>query len=127
MATLSGFCGILAALISAVGLYGVMSYLVVRRTNEIGVRLALGAERASIIMLILRQASGLLAAGVLAGGVATLALARTVSSLLFGLKPYDTLTLVEAVLLLTVVTAVASYVPAYRAARIEPLVAIREE
>ena len=127
MATLSGFFGLLAALISAVGLYGVMSYLVVRRTNEIGVRLALGAGRTSIVTLILRQAGGLLAAGVLAGGITTLALARTVRSLLFGLEPYDTLTLMEAVLLLALVTAVASYVPAHRAARIEPLAAIREE
>jgi len=127
MATLSGFFGVLGALISAVGLYGVMSYLVVRRTNEIGVRMALGAGRGSIVALILRQAALLLAVGVVAGGVLTLALAGAAKSLLFGLKPFDASTLAMAVALLTAVTALASYLPARHAARIEPLTAIREE
>ena len=127
MATLSGFFGALAALISAVGLYGVMSYLVARRTHEIGVRMALGAGRGSIVALILRQAGVLLAAGVLAGTIVTLALAGVAKSLLFGLKPYDASTLTMAVVLLAAVTLVASYLPAQRASRIEPLAAIREE
>ncbi|HTQ58255.1 MAG TPA: ABC transporter permease [Bryobacteraceae bacterium] len=127
MATLSGFFGALAALISAVGLYGVMSYLVARRTNEIGVRIALGAGRGRIVALVLRQAAALLAAGVVAGTIVTLALAGVAKSLLFGLKPYDAATLTMAVVLLTAVMIAASYLPARRAARIEPLAAIRDE
>jgi predicted permease len=127
MATLSGFFGALAMLISAVGLYGVMSYLVVRRTNEIGVRIALGATRGVIVALILRQASKLLAIGAAVGLVLTLAAAGTAKSILFGLKPYDAATLVLATALLAAVTAAASYLPARRAARLEPVVALREE
>jgi predicted permease len=127
MATLSGFFGALAMLISAVGLYGVMSYLVVRRTNEIGVRIALGATRGSILALVLRQASKLLAISSAAGLVLTLAATGAAKSILFGLKPYDAATLVLATALLAGVTAAASYLPARRAARLEPVVALREE
>jgi predicted permease len=127
MATLSGFFGLLGALIAAVGLYGVMSYLVVRRTNEIGVRMALGAARSSIVALILRQAGFLLAIGVPAGAVLSLAVTGAARSLLFGLKPFDVSTIAMAVALLTAVAALASYLPARRAARIEPVTAIRED
>jgi putative ABC transport system permease protein len=127
MATLSGFFGLLASLISAVGLYGVMSFLVVRRTGEIGIRIALGAGRASIAALIVRQASVLLAIGVAVGILLTLAIAGAANSILFGLKPYDFGTLALATALLTAVTAAASFLPARRAARLEPMVALREE
>ena len=127
MATLSSFFGGLAALISAVGLFGVMSYLVVRRTTEIGVRMALGASRGSIVALVLRQASLLLGIGIAAGTLLTLALAGTVRSILYGLEPYDARTLLLAAGLLTAVTAAASYLPARRAARLEPIDALREE
>jgi putative ABC transport system permease protein len=127
MATLSGFFGALAALISAVGLYGVMSYLVVRRTSEIGVRMALGAGRGKIVALILRQASVLLVIGVSAGILLTLAFAGATRSILFGLKPYDARTLLLASALLAMVTAAASYLPAWRAGRLAPMVALREE
>jgi len=127
MATLSGFFGLLAMLISAVGLYGVMSYLVVRRTNEIGVRIALGATRGAIVTLVLRQATKLLAIGAAVGLVLTLAAASTAKSILFGVKAYDAATLVLATALLAAVTVAASYLPARRAARLEPVVALREE
>jgi len=127
MATLSGFFGGLAALISAIGLYGVMSYLVVRRTNEIGLRMALGAGRGSVVALIFRQAGVLMAIGIAAGIGLTLALAGVARSILFGLQPYDPRTLAMAALLLALVAAAACYLPARRAARLEPIVALREE
>jgi predicted permease len=127
MATLSAFFGALATLISAVGLYGVMSYLIVRRTNEIGVRIALGAGQGAIVALILRQASKLLAIGVAAGILLTIAIAGTAQSILFGLKSYDATTLALATALLSAVTVVASYLPARRAAHLEPMAALREE
>jgi predicted permease len=127
MATLSGFFGALAAFISAVGLFGVMSYLVVQRTNEIGVRMALGAGQGNIVALILRQAGLLLAIGIATGTLLTLALAGTVKSIVFGVKPYDARVLLLAAVLLAVVAAAASYLPARRAARVEPVVALREE
>jgi putative ABC transport system permease protein len=127
MATLSSFFGALAVFISAVGLFGVISYLVVQRTSEIGVRMALGARPDSIVALILRQAGMLLAIGIAAGSVVTLGLAGTVKSILFGLKPYDARIVVLAAALLAAVAAAASYLPARRAARVEPIVALREE
>ena len=127
MATLSSFFGILAAMIAALGLYGVMSYLVARRTNEIGVRVALGAGRGDIVSLILRQSTALLAMGLAVGTVLAMAAGRYVSSLLFGLKPNDSLTFVLAILLLAAITQAASYIPARRAARLEPMTALREE
>jgi putative ABC transport system permease protein len=127
MATLSGFFGGLAALIAAIGLYGVMSYLVVRRTNEIGVRIALGADRRNILALIMRQAGVLLAIGLATGTLLALAAATAAQSMLFGLKPYDAGTLALAAALLAAVTAAASYLPARRAARLDPMAALREE
>jgi ABC-type antimicrobial peptide transport system permease subunit len=127
MATLSGFFGFLAALIAAVGLYGVMSYLVVRRTNEIGIRMALGADGRDVLALIMRQAGTLLAIGLAAGTLMALAAAQAARSMLFGLKPYDAATLGIAGAILAAVTVVASYVPARRAARLEPVTALREE
>jgi ABC-type antimicrobial peptide transport system permease subunit len=89
MATLSTFFGVLATLIAAIGLYGVMSYMVARRTNEIGIRMALGAASGQILSLILRQSAGLLAIGLGVGTVISLTLAPYVESLLFGLRPHD--------------------------------------
>jgi predicted permease len=127
MASLSSLFGLLAALIACVGLYGVMSYTVARRTNEIGVRIALGANRASIKVLILRQAGGLLAIGIAIGLAFALAVTRTIQSMLFGLKPHDAQTFILAAILLASVTLLASYLPARRAARLEPMTALREE
>jgi ABC-type antimicrobial peptide transport system permease subunit len=127
MATLSSFFGILATLIAAIGLYGVMSYLVARRTNEIGVRMALGANQSQIVSLILRQSTGLLAVGLAAGAILSIAAGQTVKSLLFGLQPNDAGTLAVAILLLAIMTQAASYLPARRAACLEPTAALREE
>jgi putative ABC transport system permease protein len=127
MATLSGFFGALAALIAAIGLYGVMSYLAARRTNEIGIRIALGADRRNILELIMRQAGALLAIGLAAGTLLALAMAGTAQSMLFGLKSYDPTTLTLAAAVLAAVTLAASYLPARRAACLEPMAALREE
>ncbi len=127
MATISSFFGVLAALIAALGLYGVMSYLVARRTSEIGVRVALGANRGDILSLILRQSAALLAIGLAAGAVLALVAARYVASLLFGLRSNDAGTFVLAILLLAAITQGASYLPARRASRLEPMTALREE
>src|SRR4029077_9232389 len=92
MATLSGFFGGLAALIATIGLYGVMSYMVTRRRIEIGIRMALGADRGSVVRLVVREASVLLGAGLLVGSVLAIGAARAAESLLYGLRPWDPLT-----------------------------------
>jgi len=127
MATLSGFFGALAAILAVIGLYGVISYMVARRTNEIGIRMALGANGAGIVRLILREAMLLLGIGLIAGAALALAAARTASSMLFGLKPYDPATLAFAIVTLAFVAIAASYIPARRAAGVDPMVALREE
>ena len=127
MATLSGFFGGLAALIAAIGLYGVMSYTVARRRNEIGVRVALGADRRHVVRMVMGEAGGLLAAGLAIGVPAALAVTRFASALLFGVTPRDPATLAAAVVGLAVVAALASYVPALRASRLEPIEALRDE
>jgi putative ABC transport system permease protein len=127
MATLSGFFGALAALIATIGLYGVMSYMVARRRNEIGIRMALGADRRDVVRMVMREAGVLLGAGVLVGLVAAVAAARTATKLLFGLQPGDPATLLMAAAGLGLVAMLASYVPALRASRLEPTEALREE
>jgi putative ABC transport system permease protein len=127
MATLSGFFGFLAVLLATVGLYGVISYTVARRTNEIGIRVALGAQRGDVIGMIMGEAGILLVLGVMVGGALALVAARAATSLLYGLKPHDPLTLALAVLVLAVVAAAASFLPAHRAARLDPMTALREE
>jgi predicted permease len=127
MATLSGFFGGLAAILAVIGLYGVISYMVARRTNEIGIRMALGADGAGIVRLILREALLLLGIGLLVGVGLALAAARTASAMLFGLKPYDPATLAFAIVTLAMVAIAASYIPARRAAGVDPMVALREE
>jgi len=127
MATLSGFFGGLAALLAVIGLYGVISYMVARRTNEIGIRMALGASASGIAKLILSEALLLVGAGVIVGAALALAVGRTAASMLFGLKPYDPPTLIGAVAALTGVALAASLIPARRAAGVDPMVALREE
>lgn len=111
----------------AVGLYGVMSYVVARRRSEIGLRIALGAGRSDVLVLVLRETAVLLAVGMAAGIVCALALGRSASTLLFGLEPHDPVTLLGAASLLAVVAALASYLPARRASRLDPMVALRSE
>ena len=127
MATLSGFFGFLAALLAAIGLYGVISYMVVQRTKEIGIRMAIGAERVDVLGLILREAGLLTVTGLVIGAGLALGAAQAAKSLLYGLKPRDPLTLVAAVVVLSAVAAFASFWPAYRASKLDPLIALRYE
>jgi len=127
MATLSGFFGFLAALLAAIGLYGVISYMVVQRTKEIGIRMAIGAERLDVLKLILREAGTLTVTGLLIGAALALGSAQAAKSLLYGLQPRDPLTLVAAVLVLSAVAAFSSFLPAYRASKLDPLIALRYE
>ena len=127
MATLSGFFGGLAVLIATIGLYGVMSYMVARRRMEIGVRMALGADRGTVIRMIVHEAAALLVAGLLIGAVLSVFAARTAETFLYGLKPGDPLTIALAMAGLATVTLLASWVPARRASRLAPTVALREE
>jgi len=127
VATLSLFFGALALLLACIGLYGVMSYDVARRTQEIGIRMALGASAGQVMRLVLRQTLVWVALGIALGlGVALLG-TQWAESLLFGLQPHDPLTIGLAALLLLAVAAVAGYVPARRAARVDPMVALRHE
>ncbi|HTM39554.1 MAG TPA: ABC transporter permease [Terriglobales bacterium] len=116
-----------ALLLALAGMYGVMAYSVARRTSEIGVRMALGASQASVLRMVLRQGLLTAAAGVLAGIVISLAVTRSLGSLLFGLGPTDPLTFAGTALLLVIVAILASYVPARRAAKVDPMVALRYE
>jgi putative ABC transport system permease protein len=127
LATLSGFFGALAVLLTMTGLYGVMSYTVTERRTEIGIRMALGAQRANITAMILGKAATLLAAGLLLGAGLSLAAASAAGALLFGLKPRDPATLAGAGLLLAVVTVLASLIPSMRAANVNPIDSLRSE
>lgn len=127
MAILSGLFGALAVLLASVGLYGVISYTVARRTNEIGIRIALGASRRNVIGLVLRETGSLLAAGLAAGAVISLAAGRAVASLLFGLQANDLPTFLVAATALAVVAFGATYLPARRASAVDPAIALRQE
>jgi predicted permease len=127
MATLSGLFAALAVGLACVGLYGIMAYAVARRTNEIGIRMALGADRAHILRMIVGESVLLVATGVALGLPLALAAAQLVSGQLYGLKPADPGTIAGAILLLAAVAALASYIPARRATRVDPMVALRYE
>jgi len=127
MAMLSGFFGLLAALLAMVGLYGMITYTVARRRNEIGIRMALGAQPAQVVSMVVQEAGRLLVIGVAAGTVLSLVAGRGAGALLFGLKPYDPLTLLAASALLAAIAALASFVPARRASKVDPMVALRYE
>jgi putative ABC transport system permease protein len=127
MATISGFFGLLDALLATVGLYGVISYTVVRRTNEIGIRIALGAEGHDVMTMIMWEAAVLLVVGLAVGSLLALGAARIAGSMLFGLGPGDPVTFTTALATLAAVALVASYIPARRATRVDPMVALRYE
>lgn len=127
MAALAGAFGLLAASLAVLGLYGVIAYMVARRRNEIGVRIALGATRGRVVGLVLREAILLLAAGLAVGLGLAIWAGQTAASLVYGMKPSDPLTLGGAVTLLAIVAMAASYGPAWRASRLEPMEALREE
>lgn len=127
IARLASFFGLLALLLACVGLYGVMSYGVARRTNEIGIRMALGARGRSVLWLVLREALVLVGIGLVVGVLASLALTKTAASLLYELKPNDPLTIATATIVLMMVALVAGFLPARRAARVDPMIALRDE
>jgi ABC-type antimicrobial peptide transport system permease subunit len=127
IAKLSTFFGALAVLLAAIGLYGVMSYTVARRTTEIGVRMALGARRSDVASMVLGDILRLVAIGSVVGAVIAVVLARFVESLVFGLEPHDPATIVASAVILAGIGLVAGYLPARRAARIDPIVALRAE
>ena len=127
LAKLASFFGLLALLLAGIGLYGVMSYDVVRRTREIGVRMAVGARGLDVLSMILREAFWLVIMGVFVGLIVAIMTMKLIASLLFGLGPSDPLTLVLATMLLLAIAALAGWLPAWRAARIDPVHALRHE
>ena len=127
MATLSGFFGLLALLLASIGLYGVMSYGVASRTNEIGIRMALGAQPKNVRWLVMREALLLVIAGIAVGLPIIFAVTRLASTLLYGLTPTDPISLVSAAMLMLSVSMLAGYLPARRATLVDPMVALRCE
>jgi ABC-type antimicrobial peptide transport system permease subunit len=127
VAKLSGFFGVLALLLAMVGLYGVMAYAVARRGNEIGVRMAVGATPGRVQRMVLREVAVITVVGLFVGATVAMASGRLVASLLYRLSADDAVTLAVAMAVLTTAAVVAGYVPARRAARIDPMAALREE
>ena len=127
LAQLSIVFGVVAALLAAIGLYGVLSHGVSRRTNEIGIRKALGAQQGTLVAMVLRETGGLLLVGMIAGAAVSFAAVRLITSRLYGLSPSDPATMTSAAVGLIVVAALATWLPAYRASRVDPLVALRQE
>ncbi|MGH9763356.1 MAG: FtsX-like permease family protein, partial [Blastocatellia bacterium] len=127
LANLSGFFGILAVVLACIGLYGVMSYGVTMRTGEIGVRMALGAERRDVLWLVLKEALVLVGIGLAIGLPAIVGSVRFVSSLLFGANPADPVLIALGAITLTAVAVLAALIPARRASRTEPMNALRSE
>ncbi|MGH9935163.1 MAG: FtsX-like permease family protein, partial [Blastocatellia bacterium] len=127
LAELVGVFAGLALLLAIIGVYGVLSYMVAQRRREIGVRLALGAQRRDVVGLVMRETMLLVVIGLIIGLGAALASTNLIASLLYGLTPYDPLTIALASLLLLAVAALAGYLPARRAARVDPMVALRHE
>jgi predicted permease len=127
LAALSGFFGALAALLATIGLYGVLAYNAVRRRNEIGIRVALGATRGNIVGLVLKEAALLVFIGLVIGVVCSLAVAQVGASLLFGISARDPLRLGAAVIALAAAAGIGSLLPARRASRLDPMAALRDE
>jgi len=124
---LANFFSLIALSLACIGLYGVLTYNVVKRTNEIGIRMALGARTEGILWMVLRESLLLLAAGIAVGVPATLGITRVVRSQLFGLSSFDAATFMTAIAAISIVIVIAAYLPARRAANVDPMVALRYE
>jgi putative ABC transport system permease protein len=124
---LFGVFGVVALLITVIGMYGMLAYSVTERTREMGIRMALGAQRGNVLRLVIKQGLRLVAIGVVIGLLGAWGLTRLMSTLLFGVTPTDWVTLVAVVGTLALVALIACYIPARRATRVDPLVALREE
>lgn len=127
IAALSAVFGALAVLLACLGLYGVMAYNTARRTNEIGIRMALGATRAEVLGMVLKESLLLVSAGIAIGVPLAVAGGRLVSSMLFGVRAGDPLTIAGATCLMLAVATVAGLLPAHRASKVDPMVALRYE
>jgi len=127
LAFLSTFLALITVTLAAIGLYGVLSFSVVRRMREIGIRMAVGAERRRIVMLFVDESARVVLGGIALGVPFAFMSGRLASSLLYGLKPQDTATAVMATALLTLVALAATAIPAWRATRVDPMVALRHE
>src|SRR5262249_52223572 len=123
----AAFFGALAVLLACLGLYGVVSYTVTRRTAEIGIRLALGATRTGVLGVVLKESMLLILIGIVIGGPVTLAATRLISTMLFGIGAADPLTVAAAVSMMILVGGLAALLPARRASRVDPMVALRYE
>ena len=126
-AALTAGFGVLALALACVGIYGIMAYSVANRRNEIGIRLALGAQPGQVRGMVLRESTWLAAVGIVVGIGAALALTRLVKSMLYGIQPYDPVTMAGGVLILLAVALAASWIPARRAAGVQPMEALRHE
>jgi putative ABC transport system permease protein len=126
-AVLLGIFASIAVALAAVGIYGIMSYSVSQRTREIGIRIALGAETREVLGLVLRQGMTLAAIGIMVGLGGALAVSRYLENMLFGITPFDGSTFAAVLILLTAISAIACYVPARRATRVDPIIALRYE
>jgi ABC-type antimicrobial peptide transport system permease subunit len=126
-AALTAGFGVLALALACVGIYGIMAYSVAQRTNEIGIRLALGAQPGQVRSMILRESTWLTSVGIIVGIGAALGLTRLVKSMLYGVTPNDPVTLGAGVALLLAIALVAAWIPARRAASVQPMEALRHE
>jgi ABC-type antimicrobial peptide transport system permease subunit len=127
VASLSAVFGALATLLAVIGLYGVMAYTVARRTREIGIRMALGAEQGNVLWMVMKEVLVLVSAGVLIGVPLAIGLSSLIKNLLFGMAPHDPITLIAATLALATVACLAGFIPALRASRVDPTYALRYE
>ena len=127
VASLSAVFGGLAVLLAVIGLYGVMAYTVTRRTREMGIRIALGAMRGSVMSLVMREALILIGVGLVAGTLPVFLLMQFARSQLFGVDPHDPLTLIASAVILALAASVAGFIPALHASRVDPMAALRQE